>query len=55
MTQIEIRPVLNQGNANEILREYPRLYPKRKIVGISMTPVDFPGGWFMTITYEVEV
>lgn len=54
MIQIDLRPVLNQGEANAILREYPRLYPKRKIIGVSMTSIDFPGGWFMTITYEVQ-
>ena len=53
MTQIEVVPVLNQGKANEYLREYPRLYPKRKIISISMTPCEFPGGWFMTVAYEV--
>ena len=55
MIQIHLQPVLNQGVANEILRDYPKLYPKRKIIGVSMTPVDFPGGWFMTITYEVNI
>ena len=55
MIQIHLQPVLNQGAANEILRDYSRLYPKRKIIGVSMTPADFPGGWFMTITYEVNI
>lgn len=55
ITQIQIEPVLNQGKANELLRDYSRLYPKRKIIGVSMVPCDFPGGWFMTITYEVEI
>ena len=54
ITQIHITPVNNQGEANKILREYPKFYPKRKIIGVSMYPIDFPGGWFMTITYEVE-
>ena len=54
MTQIEVRPVTNQGQANEILRDYPRLYPKRQIIGVSMVPIEYPGGWFMTITYEVK-
>lgn len=53
--QIQILPIQNQGKANEILREYQKEYPKRKIIGISMTPCEFPGGWFMTITYEVEI
>ena len=53
MIQIQVIPVPNQGKANEILRDYPKLYPKRKIIGVSMQSVDFPGGWFMTITFEV--
>ena len=55
MIQIQVQPVLNQGIANEYLREYQRTYPKRKIIGVSMIPCDFPGGWFMIITYEVNV
>ncbi len=55
MIQIEIIPVLNQGKANEFLREYSRLYPKRKIIGVNIIPCEFPGGWFMTITYEVDI
>ncbi len=55
MIQIDVRPVLNQGQANEILRDYSHLYPKRKIIGVSMVPIDFPGGWFMTITFEVNL
>ena len=54
MIQIDVRCVYNAGEANEILREYQRIYTQRKIIGVSMTPVDFPGGWFMTITYEVN-
>ncbi len=53
MIQIQVIPVLNQGQANEILRDYSKLYPKRKIIGVSMQPVDLPGGWFMTITFEI--
>ena len=40
MIQIDVRPVLNQGQANEILRDYPRLYSKRKIINVSMTPIE---------------
>ena len=54
MIQIHTIPVINQSQANEILRDYPRLYPKRKIISISMSPIDYPGGWFMTITYKIE-
>jgi len=53
MIQIQVIPVQNQGHANEILRAYSQNYPKRKIIGVSMIPVDFPGGWFMTVTYEI--
>ena len=54
MVQIEITVVQNQGKANEYLRAYARLYPKRKIINISMASCDYPGGWYMTIAYEVE-
>ena len=53
--QIQVEPVLNPGKANELLRSYPKLYPKRKIVNISMAPIEYPGGWFMTIVYEVDI
>ena len=55
MVQIQVVPVINQGQANEILRTYSKDYPKRKIISISMSPVEYPGGWFMTIAYEVIV
>ena len=53
MIQIQVIPVQNQGHANEILRAYSQKKKKKKIIGVSMTPVDFPGGWFMTVTYEI--
>ena len=53
MTQITTLFALNQGNANELLRKFERDYPKRKIIGVSMVPTE-PGGWFMTITYNIE-
>ena len=53
MIQIDIIAVNNAGHANEILREYQRNFPKRKIINISMVPNDY--GWFMTITYEVTL
>lgn len=53
MIQIDVIPVNTPGKANEILREYQRVFPKRKIINISMTPNDY--GWFMTITYEVTM
>lgn len=55
MVQIDIQAVINQAKANEFLRNYSKIYPKRKIIGVSMVPNDFPGGWFMTITYEVTI
>lgn len=54
MVQIDIIPVLNVRVANEQLLIYQKNYPKRKIMNVSMTPVEYPGGWFMTITYEIE-
>ena len=53
MIQIDVISVNNTGHANELLREYQRVFPKRKIINISMTPNDY--GWFMTITYEVTI
>ena len=53
MIQIQIIPTRDQGHANEVLREYQRIYPKREIIGVSMQSIDFPGGWFMTITYKI--
>ena len=52
MIQIEILTANNQATANELLREYQRTFPKRKILNISMVPNDY--GWFMIITYEVN-
>jgi len=54
MIQITTLFVMNQGNANEILRAFQQQYTKRKIIGVSMVPTE-PGGWFMTITYEVNL
>ena len=54
MIQIQIIYVRDQGRANEILREYQKEYPKREIINVSMQSVDFPSGWFMTITYKVK-
>lgn len=55
MIQIDVEPVLNSSKANELLRVYSKLYPKRKILNISMVPIEYPGGWFMTIMYEVDI
>ena len=55
MVQIHTEFVINQAKANEFLREFQRNFPKRKIIGISMFPVEVPGGWFMTISYEINM
>ena len=54
MIQIEVIAIQNQGKANEYLRGYQLKYPKRKIINVNMTPIEWPGGWFMTIVYEIE-
>ena len=53
MIQIEVIPVNNTSKANEALRLYQTTFPKRKIIGVSMVPNDY--GWFMTITYEINI
>lgn len=55
MIQINTLFVLNQGEANERLRAFQRDNPKRKILNVSMTSATYPGGWFMTIVYEVNI
>ena len=53
MIQIDIFSANSTGHANELLREYQRVFPKRKIIGVSMVPNDY--GWFVTVTYEVNI
>ena len=53
MIQIEVQAMNNAAQVNDYLRQYPRLYPKRHIIGVSMVPNEY--GWFMTITYEVSL
>lgn len=53
LIQIETNHVLNSQNANEQLRIFQKVFPKREIIGVSMVPAD-PAGWFMTITYKVS-
>lgn len=55
MFQLAVLPVLNQGDANEKLRIFQRDFSKREIVNITMTPVEWPGGWFMTIVYKIKM
>ena len=54
MIQIAIGFVSNGGDANEKLRTFQRENPKRKIIGVSCAPVE-PFGFFMTITYEIDM
>lgn len=54
MIQISVLFVNNQGEANDKLRLFQRDNPKREIIGVSMVPVE-PVGWFMTITYKVNI
>ena len=53
MIQIFTDYVLNTPEANLKLRNFQKMFPKRKIQTVSMIPYS-PDGWFMTITYEVE-
>lgn len=54
MIQVAIGFVANSGDANEKLRTFQRENPKRKIINVSIAPQE-PHGFFMTITYDVEV
>ena len=54
MIQIAIGFVSNGGDANEKLRTFQRENPKRKIIGVSCAPAE-PFGFFMTITYEIDM
>ena len=53
LIQIAVGHVLDGSKANEQLRIFQRDFPKREIIGVSMTPAD-PAGWFMTITYKIR-
>lgn len=55
MVQVAIGFVLNGGDANEKLRIFQKENPKRKIIGVSCTPAENANGFFMTITYEVDI
>ena len=55
MVQIDVEFVMHKGQANEKLRTFQRENPKRKIINVSMTPANYPGGWFMTVVYEVDI
>lgn len=52
--QIELCFVNNSAEANNKLRLFQCSFPKRKIIGVSLAPTD-PVGYFMTITYQIEV
>lgn len=53
MIQIATAFVTSSGHANEMLRAFRLEYPKRKIIGVSLSDAG-PWGWFMTVTYEIE-
>lgn len=55
MIQIAIGFILNGGDANEKLRAFQRENPKRKIISVSCAPAEGTNGFFMTITYEVNI
>ena len=52
--QLEIQHVNNAAAANNWLRQYKQLYPKREIINVNMCSAE-PAGWFMTIVYKVEI
>lgn len=52
--QIELCFINSSADANNQLRQFQLSFPKRKIIGVSISPFD-PNGYFMTITYKVEV
>lgn len=55
MVQVAIGFVLNTGDANEKLRTFQRENPQRKIIGVSCAPDTNANGFFITITYEIEM
>lgn len=52
--QIELTFVSNSADANNQLRLFQMRFLNRKVIGVSLAPND-PAGYFMTITYEMEV
>lgn len=55
LVQIAIGFVLNGADANDKLRLFQKENPKRKIIGVSCAPAENADGFFMTITYEVNI
>ena len=55
MIQVAIGFVLNGSDANEKLRLFQHEKKKKKIIGVSCAPANDANGFFMTITYDVEV
>ena len=53
--QIEIEYTLNSEKANEFLRTWQLQYPKRKIVNVTMNSAAPALGWYLILTYEIEV
>lgn len=50
--QLDIFPVNNSGEANNLLRSWQLNYPKRHIINLSIAPNEI--NYFLTIVYEVE-
>ena len=53
--QIDIFYALNAADANKTLRAWQISYPQRRIISISSGSPPQDIGWFITITYEIEV
>lgn len=55
MIQVAIGFVTNGADANDKLRLFQKENPKRKIISVSCAPAEGTNGFFMTITYEVNI
>ena len=54
MIQISTGFFTDTKDINESLRLFQQQYPKRKIVSVNVVPNE-PMGWFVTITYEINL
>ena len=52
MVQVATLFAATANSANEQLRLFQRDHPKLKIIDVSLESVDWPGGWFVIITYD---
>lgn len=55
MIQVAIGFVTNGADANDKLRLFQKENPKRKIISVSCAPAEGTNGFFMTITYEIDI